>query len=203
MKAARALLVLLLIAHAQADDSPARRTVARLNAALLDVLKHAESLGYQGRFARLAPVVGEVFDVDFMAEKSLGGHWKTLAEGDRARWTALFREYTVANYAGNLDHFSGQRFELLGAEPGASGTTVVQTRIVDPGGENVDLNYRLHQRGDRWRIVDVYLKGTVSELALRRSDYTAVIARDGFEGLVASLRGKIADLGAGRAKRPS
>jgi phospholipid transport system substrate-binding protein len=203
MKATCAILLALLAPPAWAEDSPATKTVARLNAALLDALEHAETLGYQGRFQRLAPVVADVFDVDFMAEKSLGAYWKKLEDADRARWMAAFREYTVANYAGQLNHFSGQSFQLLGEEPGASDTTVVHTKLVDPGGEDVDLNYRLRETDGRWRIVDVYLKGTVSELALRRSDYTSVLAREGFAALLTSLRGKIDDLAAGRAKRPT
>ena len=35
-----------------------------------------------------------------------------------------------------------------------------------------------------WRIVDIYLNGTVSELALRRSEYSALIQREGFEALL-------------------
>jgi phospholipid transport system substrate-binding protein len=198
---AGALASLLLVTTAAAEDSAARQTVARLNAGLLDVLKQAQALGYEGRFRRLAPVVGDAFDVDFMAEKSLGSHWKALDEADRTRWREVFREYTIANYAGNFDRYSCQRFELLGDEPGANETTVVHTKLVDPGGEDVELNYRLHEADGRWSIVDVYLKGTVSELALRRSDYTAVLAREGFDGLVSSLRDKITDLAAGRAKR--
>ncbi len=186
---------------ARAATSPAVQVVERLDAALLDALQNATTLGYQGRFDRLAPVVGEVFDVDLMAEKSLGRHWKTLSPEDQTRWKALFREFTIANYAGNLTKFSGQRFELLGEEPGANDTVVVSTKLIDPTGENVELKYRVYQTDGRWHIIDVMLKGTVSELALRRSDYSSVFERDGFDGLVTVMRGKIADLAAGPAKR--
>ncbi len=184
-----------------AAETDATQVVSRLNAALLDVLKQAEALGYQGRFDRLAPAMSEAFDIDFMAEKSLGRYWKTLADGDRRRWLDVFREFSVANYAGNFDHYAGQSFVLLGEEPGAADTTVVHTRIAIPGGENVELTYRLHQSDVRWKIVDVYLKGTVSELALRRSDYTSVLERQSFDALLITLRRKIADLAAGRGKR--
>ena len=49
--------------------------------------------------------------------------------------------------------------------------------------------------------MDVYLKGTVSELALRRSDYASALEREGFDGLLATMHRKIADLAAGRGKR--
>ena len=192
--------LLAMAAWAAAESAPAR-VVGDFDGVLLTVLQQAEKLGYRGRFEKLAPAIDAAFDLDFMAEKSLGGHWKTLAEADRRRWVPLFREFTIANYAGNFDRFTGQRFEPLGEEPAESATVLVRTRVLNPGGEDVDLSYRLRQAGGRWRIVDVYLKGTVSELALRRSDYSSVLAREGFEALLATIRAKVADLAAGRGKR--
>jgi phospholipid transport system substrate-binding protein len=55
------------------------------------------------------------------------------------------------------------------------------------------VDYRLHQRDGAWRIVDVYLNGTVSELALRRSEYSSVVKRDGFDALVRSIEEKGGD----------
>jgi phospholipid transport system substrate-binding protein len=184
-----------------AAESGATAVVAKLNAALLDALKNAEQLGYQGRYDRIAAAVPQAFDVDFMAEKSIGKYWKPLSDADKARWVALFREFTAANYAGNFDRYSGQRFEISGEEPSQNETTVVQTKLVNPGGEDTELNYRLHTTPAGPRIIDVYLRGTVSELALRRSDYTSVLEREGFDALLTTVRAKIGDLAAGRAKR--
>jgi phospholipid transport system substrate-binding protein len=177
--------------------------VEELNATLLDVMKNAEPLGYAGRRDKIAPAVDRAFDVPFMAEKVIGRHWAQLSDPERTRWVALFREFLAANWAGRFDRYSGQTFEALGAEPSAFDTMMVRTRLVNPGDENVDLNYRLHKIEPGWRVVDVVLKGTVSELALRRSDYTAVIDRAGFEALATYLREKIAALAAGKGEPPS
>lgn len=196
-----AALLVPTVPSLAADEPAATKIVARLNAVLIDALEHAETLGYDGRARKIAPAVAEAFDVPFMAEKSIGRFWKPLSDADKTRWVTLFGEFTTANYAGNFDKFSGQRFEMLGEEPAENATTVVHTKLVNPGSEDVELNYRLRQTPAGPRIVDVYLKGTVSELALRRSDYTSVLERDGFDVLLSTVRGKIADLAAGRAKR--
>jgi phospholipid transport system substrate-binding protein len=195
-----AVVLLALAGTARAEDSAAGKVVRRLNDALVGVLKQAEALGYQGRVTRLAPAVREAFDVPFMAEKSLAQHWKALGATDRERWLALSHEFSVANYAANFDHYTGQTIEMLGEEQAPNDTVVVRTRIVDPKGENVEMGYRLRQTGGGWKIIDVFLKGTVSELALRRSDYTSVLEREGFEALVATMRARIADLAAGRSR---
>jgi phospholipid transport system substrate-binding protein len=193
-------LLFLLPTIVAADEPAATKVIAHLNATLLDALKNATQLGYQGRYDKIVAVVPDAFDVDFMAEKTIGKYWKPLSDDDKARWVALFREFTAANYAGNLDAYSGQRFEISGEEPSQNDTTVVHSMLVNPSGEDTELNYRLHATPKGPRIIDIYLRGTVSELALRRSDYTSVLEREGFDALVTTVRAKIVDLAAGRAK---
>jgi phospholipid transport system substrate-binding protein len=183
------------------DDSAAGResvaVVSQLQAGILDVLREAEALGYQGRLARISPTVDQTFDLRFMAEKVIGRRWKTLTSEQQARWVQVFGGMTKANYARRLDHHSGQSIEILGHEAAANETMLVRTRLQDPEGENVDLAYRLHSVDGGWKIVDIYLNGTVSELALRRSEYASVLKRDGFDALVVSVNQKIDDLAAG------
>jgi len=197
------VLGLIAAAIALAEERAATKVITRLNAALLDVLQHAEALGYQGRFEKLMPVVADTFDLGFMAEKSIGKHWKALSDKEKADWLTLFHEFTAATYAGNFDRFSGQRFDISGEEPSQNDTTVVHTTLVDPGGENTDLDYRLHQTPAGPKVIDIYLKGTVSQLALQRSDFTSTLERGGLDALATTIRAKIADLAAGRAKRKS
>ncbi len=194
-----AVVALVGIGRAQSDGPTA--VVQRLDDTLLSTLKDGPSLGYEGRYRRLEPVMKTTFDLDVMAEKSLGQSWKKLTPADRARWRELFANFTIANYAANFDRFSGQTFKIAGEESSVDDSRLVKTRVVSPGQEDVALTYRLQNAGEGWRIIDVYLKGTVSELALRRSDFASTLERDGFEALAAAVRGKIADLAAGRAKR--
>jgi phospholipid transport system substrate-binding protein len=63
-----------------------------------------------------------------------------------------------------------------------------------PNEDDVQLNYRLIEKNGEWRVIDVYLNGTVSELALRRSEYSSALKREGFDELLASIETKIADL---------
>jgi phospholipid transport system substrate-binding protein len=194
-------LVVVSAFRAAAAGTP-RATVERFDEALLDVLKQADALGYRGRFDRLAVPVTDAFDLDLMAERSLGGAWQKLSEPERARWRELFRQFTIANYAANFDRWSDQRFEVVGEDAGTSDTRAVRTRVRSSDNENVDLTYRLRQTAAGWKIVDVYLKGTVSELALRRADFTAVLDRGGFAKLESMVRARLDDLAAGRGKRP-
>ena len=187
-----ALLLILPGRTSAAELEAARKPIEALYAVLVDCLKNADALGLEGRRAMIAPAVAAGYDVPFMAEKILGRHWRALGEGDRARWTQTFGGLTVATYAERMTGFTGQVFEVLKVEPSQRGTAVVYSQVVTPKEAPIAINYRMRPDGESWRIIDVYLNGTVSELALRRSEYAAVLQRDGFEKLVASIDQKIA-----------
>jgi len=186
------LLLLALPARVFAADlDAARKPIEQLYAVLIECLKNADALGLEGRRAKIAPAVAAGYDLPFMAEKILGRHWTTLDEADHERWTAAFGRLTVATYAERMTGFTGQVFEVLKVEPSQHDTAVVYTQVVTPKEPPIAINYRMRPDADGWRIIDVYLNGTVSELALRRSEYAAVLQRDGFEKLVASIDDKI------------
>lgn len=168
-----------------------------LHAALLDVMQNAEALGYEGRVEKLAPVIPSHFDVEFMARKAVGRHWKAASAEEKQLYLETFRRFMVANWAGRFDGYSGQRFETLGEEPARSETLLVITQLIDPTDKNVELSYRLRETPEGWKIIDVYLDGTVSELALRRSEFSSVAKREGFDALIKTLEAKIEKLAAG------
>ena len=182
-----------------AQSSAPTMVVDALHENLISVMKDAKTLGYDGRFERLEPVISKLFDIPFMAEKSIGRHWKTVEEENRARLLATFERFTVANYAGRFTGYSGQSFETFREQESKYGTVLVYSRLVSENGEAVQLNYRLRPAKDGgWRIIDVLLNGTISELALRRSEYSSLIQREGFAALISALNQRIDDLAGGK-----
>lgn len=175
-------------------SDPAESVVTKLHDTLIETMKHAEELGYSGRFARIEHALKDVFDLDFMARKSVGRYWSKLSPEDQERWLRTFARMTAANYAGRFVGFDGQHFETVGRQPASHETVMVLTKLVQPNDDDIELNYRVREAGSKWRIIDVYMNGTVSELALRRSEYSSALKREGFEQLVASVDEKIADL---------
>ncbi|MCR9094695.1 MAG: ABC transporter substrate-binding protein [bacterium] len=181
-------------ATVEAEAGAPTAIIEKFHAGLLQIMKDAKTLGFEGRIDRLAPLMGETFDLDFMASKTVGRHWKKLSVEEKARWAETFARFTTANYAGRFTGYTGEEFVTLGVEDAARGTRNVLTKIVVPDGEDVQLNYRVIERDGDWKVIDVYLNGTVSELALRRSEYSSALKREGFDFLMASIEDKIEDL---------
>ena len=166
--------------------SPSQR-IDELHVALIDVMMRAEELGYDGRAEKLAPVIPAYFDTGFMAQVSLGSHWKTASEADKTRFLEAFKRFMIANYAGQFDGFSGQEFKTLSEEPARKDTVLVKSILINPEDDDVELNYRLREVDGAWKIIDVYLDGTVSELALRRSEFSGIVRREDFDALIAAI----------------
>ena len=175
------------------DADAARGAVDDLYRALWKSVEGEPTPSLDERYALLEPTVAASYDLPFMAAKALGRHWKSLDDEAKRRWLDVFARLTVHTYAERFDEDSGQEYEVGDVVPGGRDTLLVHSRILVPDEDPVEVNYRLHLRAERWGIVDVYLNGTVSELALRRSEYSGVLKRDGFEELVARLEAKIAD----------
>ena len=162
--------------------------IRRFYDALLDVMKRAKTLGVRGRYDVLAPVIGATFDLPAMTRIAVGPKWTTIPAAEQAQLIDAFSRMTIANYASRFDGYSGEKFEIEPDVETRTSGSVVHTRIVQPGGEPVTLNYLLRKAGGAWKIVDVYLTGTISELATRRAEFASILDSGGAAALVASLR---------------
>jgi phospholipid transport system substrate-binding protein len=174
-------------------------SVRNFYATLLTTMKDGRTLGQSGRYARLAPVVDRVFDVPSMTRLAVGSSWATLPPAQQQQLTEAFRHYIAATYADRFDSYSGEQLQVTGEQP-YNGEVIVQTKIVKSNGETTTLNYMTRQNQGTWQVSDVYLDGTISQLAVQRSEFNAVLRREGIDGLVMALHRKVDLLSRGVAK---
>jgi len=183
-------------ASAAVAETGASGIVRQFYDALLSTMKDGPQLRFQGRFERLTPAVTQAFDLPAMTRIAAGAQWPAVKPEDQQRLIDAFSRFSVANYAANFDSFGGERFEVVGEAPAPSGTggVIVETRLVPKSGDPVQLNYLLRPGKSGLRILDVYVNGTISELASRRSEFASVLNTDGADGLTKLLETKVRDL---------
>jgi phospholipid transport system substrate-binding protein len=194
-----ALAAGLIASPANADPVPPQMVVQSLYDVLLGVMKGSKDLGFSGRYERLKPAIETAYNLPLMSRLSIGPQWQSLTPAQQEQMAVAFDAFTVATYANRFDDYSGEKFEVLPETTPASGGVIVQTRLIKGNGEPVTLNYLMRQNGDKWQIIDVFLSGTISELATRRSEFTSVIRRDGAQGLLQLLDRRVAELKASKA----
>ena len=189
-----ALLLPLSFAASAAMAAEPRQAVDTLDNALLDVMKNADSLGFRGRYQKLEPVLDQVFNLPLMARFAIGPDWSSLTPSQQQKVTDAFRRFSITTYAARFNGYSGESFTSENGKPITGGDQVVNTRLVRPNGDPVALNYRLRANGANWQIIDVFLNGTISQLANYRSEFGATMRSGGGDALIKLLESKIAEL---------
>jgi phospholipid transport system substrate-binding protein len=178
-----------------AAGEPAVATVQSFYDTLLQAMKDGRKLGFTGRRDMLAPAIARAFDLPLMARLTVGAQWSGMSADEHDKLIKAFSAYSVATYANRFDDFSGEKFEVNPKPDSiANGDIIVHSRLVPNGDKPVQLDYLMHQEGGNWRIIDVYLNGTISELAARRSEFGSVLRRGGAQALIESLQQKTAEL---------
>ena len=197
-----ALILLVLLARpslAQQEDllqAEPTAVVEAVNEALTGAMREADALAFQGRYDRLAPVFMTAFHFPFMARVAAGRHWRDLNSEQKGRLANAFAGMSVTTYAARFDGFNGQSFAVGETIEQPRGGALVRNRLTKSSGESVAIDYLLRNFDGRWRIVDAFLDGTISEIATKRSEYNSILKQDGFDGLLARISAKTAELAA-------
>jgi phospholipid transport system substrate-binding protein len=182
-----------------ADNQAVIAPIQQLVDGLLQVMKAGTATPFLQRFNMLAPLIDRTFDLAAILRESVGAPWATLPADQRVQLTDAFRRYTVASYVNNFNGFEGQRFEVDPVTRVVGNEQVVQTRIIPRSGDTHELDYVMREMGAGWRAVDVLADGSISRVAVQRSDFRRLLTRGGAVALLDSLRNKSADLSDGQS----
>ncbi|MBS0639270.1 MAG: ABC transporter substrate-binding protein [Acetobacteraceae bacterium] len=182
----------VLPAYAQADA--AVTPIQRLVDGLLVVMKEGTKTPFQQRYGQLAPVIDSVFNLPQILRESVGPTWESLPPDQQSMLEDAFQRYTVSSYVNSFDAFNGQQFVVHPDTRTVGKDRVVRTEIIPRTGDKHVLDYVMRDGGSGWKVVDVLADGSVSRVAVQRSDFRRLLARGGAAGLAESLRTKSASL---------
>ncbi len=190
------LLVMLALAHPAAalaqspppaTEAGAAAPVARLNRALLDLMRSGAREPPRARLQRLLPVMQESFDLEAALRVAATPYFERASDAERRQALDAFSRRSAAQYVERFDSYDGQTIDIVGQREGPRGTTLVDTNIIKPGKEFVRLTYVLRPQGQSWKILDVLAKGTISQVATQRSEFQSILRNEGLPGLTRSL----------------
>lgn len=186
------MLLVLCAMPVAAAASPAD-TVETYHNRLLNAVADNRGQPDQARFDSLAPAMDDAFDFEGMIKTAAGAHWGKASADNRAALLAAFRRVSIATYADQFRELTGGSFKIEATRNGPRGLKLVQSSLIT-GDENVALTYVVRELEGSWRIIDVLLKGGISELALRASEYAGTLENGGTEALTKALNAQAASL---------
>jgi len=190
MKSTLAAIALLLgtacVVPATAETDPTV-PVHQLCDRLIEIMKQGKELGFQGRENKLRPVVGSVYDMSAVTKTTLGVAANKLSPEDLQKLSDAYARFSIATYADQFNSYEGEHFEVGEPHPGANGATVVPSVIVSGDGSRTSIDYVVHEINGNWAITDVLFNGSISQVAVRRSEFVPIYRQNGLDGLISMI----------------
>ncbi|HET7384627.1 MAG TPA: ABC transporter substrate-binding protein [Pseudolabrys sp.] len=159
---------------------------------LMPTIQQAGRLSVRERDKRFTPPITAAFDLATMTRLAVGPAWSSFSGSQQAAVRDAFARFIIADYASQVSNYSGASFVVdpQTTQEVRGGGEIVKTRLLQPGGRTVSINYLV--RGGR--VIDVYLNGTISDLATRRDEFASIIASGGADALIKRLRDRTQSL---------
>jgi phospholipid transport system substrate-binding protein len=138
-------------------------------------------------FELVREVVFPRLDRERTAQWVLGSNWRTATPAQREQFIAEFSDLLLRTYGTALRQYDSEKLNYLPAHaPAGANRVTVRTEIIRPDGPKVSVDYLLTNRSGEWKVYDVIIEN-VSLVVTYRSEYSAIIKRDGMDGLLKQL----------------
>lgn len=174
------------------SESP-EAVVHKLQNGLLHVMQEGQKLGYDGRYKYLESIIDQSHDIDMIIKTILGAtYWMQLDKTQQDQMVATFRQLTIATYASQFTAYDGEAFKIVEQRELPREQTLIRSQLITQSDSGtVNFDYVLHQSDGHWLIVNILFDG-VSDLAIKRGEYRAIMQKDGYQALIDKLKEKIA-----------
>ncbi|MXS84958.1 transporter [Nitrosomonas sp. HPC101] len=173
----------------ESDD--AEQVVSVLQDGLIQAMQQGHEIGYSGRLKLLAPIIQQTHDLAMIVRSVLGTHWAKLDSNQQQAITQAFQANSIATYADRFDQYNGEQFKIVERVQLPRGRMLIRSQLIRADGDPVNFDYVMNRTGESWRIINIVVDG-VSDLALKRAEYNAVLQKDGIAALVDMLEQKTA-----------
>lgn len=164
----------------------AAQFIDRLGNQAIETLR-SPNLTLDQRENRFRSLLSKVFDLRFIGRFVLGKYWRRATPEQQSDYLVLFDEFVLHTYSARFGGYVGETLTVVGTRQANDKDVVVQTRIDRPNSPPIIADWRVRATGDGYRIIDVMIEG-ISLAVTQRSEFGAVVQRDGIEGLLTALR---------------
>ncbi|MFZ5836628.1 MAG: MlaC/ttg2D family ABC transporter substrate-binding protein [Pseudomonadota bacterium] len=170
------------------DAAQANQFIADLGAQAINVLQRPGQTIEQ-REAIFRNILSQKFALEFIGRFVLGRHWQSFSADQREDYLALFSEFVLSAYASNLGGYADEKFQVLGVIEAGQQDMIVNSRITGSGREAIQVDWRVRRIDAQPQIIDVAVGG-ISMSITQREEFSALIQRDGVQGLLEVLRAR-------------
>lgn len=182
-------VLLLAVPSVQAQSAPGK-TISDTVKALQDAVTSNDGKSDAEIDAILRKILAPVFDFAEMARSSLGSNWSSGSADQQKEFVDLFSELLARTYLKRIkDNVKDADYHLLKEQPNGE-HALVKTTVIDKG-DKITIDYRMLLKDGSWQVYDVVIEN-VGLVTNFRTEYGAIVRKEGFDGLLKRLRDKVA-----------
>lgn len=145
---------------------------------------------------RFYDLLNGALDMDFIGQFVLGRNWRTATPTQRADFIKVYRDLNIKTWSKRFNEFKGKNFVFKGTSPSTSkGQVFVDTEVPMDQGAPAKVLWRVREKGNDFKIVDIVIEG-VSLAQASRSEYTSFIKNNpgGLNALIKDLTDRLSKL---------
>ena len=184
------LIICMIAGVAQAAVETPDSIIKQTADAVIERIKSQRSV-LDADPSKIYAVVDELviphYDFISMSKWVLGKNWTSASEAQRSNFITQFQTLLVRTYARALLEYSGQKIKYFPVEINQkSKLALVKTEMTSDGAQPFPVAYRMHQKNETWKVIDVSVDG-VSLVSTYRGSFSTQIKKHGFDSLINEL----------------
>ena len=164
------------------------QTIYKLHEGLKKINRNSDSFSNMTQ-----KLINDTYNTEKMLNMIIGDLWKRLENKKKKELIDIFEEYIAKNYIKRFSKIENLAFEDLG-EKKVGAYVMVKSNLILSDEEKVSISYLLSPVGQDWKIFDVLLAGSVSEIATKKSEFRGFIKDGNISPLIEALKRKNKEL---------
>ena len=145
----------------------------------------------QNRTNTIKQNVENSFNFKKMIRYIYGYRWKDLTELEKKKLSQTFLDFISFNYAKRFKNINQLNFKFDGTEDINDTRLLVKTLMTTSDKEPIKFYYVFDYENGKWKIFDILLNGSISEISVKKNDFKKIIIDEGVDGLIKKLNSKI------------
>ena len=179
------IISIFILFHSETKSES--KVLAGVNELHESLIKISNKTINSDNLAMIDDVVKNSYDLEKMGKIIIGVDWKQMDTKTQKEFINVFKRFISVNYFRRFNKINELDFEH-------QTVTVIEDKfklarvILTADNEKLKIDYLLGFKNEKWKIFDVLLDGSISEVATKKSDFKKIIKEEGVSGLVKNLR---------------
>ena len=179
------IIIIFIVFHSETKSES--KILAGVNELHESLIKISNKTINSDNLALIDDVVKNSYDLEKMGKIIIGVDWKQMDTKSKKEFINVFKRFISVNYFRRFNKINELDFEHQTVK--VIGDKFKLARVIlTADNEKLKMDYLLGFKNEKWKIFDVLIDGSISEVATKKSDFKKIIKEEGVSGLVKNLR---------------